>query len=146
MKSNRGVTLTSLIVYIIVFTIVIGTVATLSGYFTSNTDEVVITTNSSEQYTRLTTYLSNDLNSINYSNINVGQDNIEVTFVDGSSHQYVYNNNIIYYISKQEVQVDKTITLCKEVTNYSFTIDEENKKLKISITIDGITYQNNYSI
>jgi len=146
MKSNKGITLISLIIYIIVFMIVITTVATISGYFTKNTDDVVISANSSEQYTRLTTYLTNDLNSINYKSINIRGDYIDITFLDNSSHQYVFNNNKIYYISYKDREIDKELTLCNQVTDYSLAIDEEKSKLKISITIDGITYNNNYSI
>lgn len=144
MKSNKGITLTSLIIYIIVFTIVIGTVATLSGYFTSNLNNVVISSDASEQYTRLTTYLSNDINSINFETMDVGDDYINITFKDGSYHKYLYNDNKIYYISAKEETLDKKISLCVKIEDCNFTY--ENNKLKISIKIDGITYNNNYSI
>lgn len=146
MRSNKGITLTSLIIYIIVFTIVIATVASISGYFTKNTDEVVIGADASEQYTRFTTYLTNDINSINFKSIKVGTDYINITFLDKSSHQYIYNNNKIYYISEKDGNIDKEITLCDKIDGFSFQYDETNKKLKISITINGISYNNNYSI
>lgn len=146
MRSNKGITLTSLIIYVIIFTIVVATMSTISGYFTNNTNEVVITANSTEQYTRLITYLTNDINSINFKSISVLEDHIDITFLDNTSHMYVSNNNKIYYISHKDGEIDKKITLCNEVTDYSFVIDEEKSNLKISITIEGITYSNNYSI
>ena len=146
MRSNKGITLTSLIIYIIVFTIVIATVSTISGYFMKNTDEVVIGAGASEQYTRFTTYLTNDINSINFKTIKVGTDYINITFLDQSSHQYIYNNSKIYYISEKEGNIDKEITICDKIDNYSFEYDASNSKLKISITIDEINYNNNYSI
>lgn len=145
MRSNKGITLTSLIVYIIVFCIVIGTVATISGYFVKNSDEVVISSNSSEQYNRLTTYLSEDINSINRDSIIIENNNcINITFKDGLFHKYLYNDEKIYYISGKDGTIDKTITICNKIKAYNFK--KEDNKLKISITIEGITYNNNYSI
>lgn len=145
MRSNKGITLTTLIVYIIVFCIVIGTVATISGYFVKNSDEVVISSNSSEQYNRLTTYLSEDINSINRDSIIIENNNcINITFKDGLFHKYLYNDEKIYYISGKDGTIDKTITICNKIKAYNFK--KEDNKLKISITIEGLTYNNNYSI
>lgn len=145
MRSNKGITLTSLIVYMIVFSIVIGTVATISGYFTKNLDEVVILSDTSEQYTRLTTYITNDVNSLNFKKIDIKENCLNISFVDGSIHNYIYKNNAIYFISYKQENIDKEITLCDNVTGVSFEYTTENK-LKISITIDGIIFNSNYSI
>lgn len=145
MRSNRGVTLTSLIIYMIVFSIVIGTVATLSGYFTKNLDDVVISSDTSEQYTRLTTYITNDINSINFKEINIKENYLNISFVDGSVHHYIYKNNDIYFISYNKENIDKEITLCNNVTDFKFEYTVDNQ-LKISITIDGLIFNNNYSI
>ena len=144
MRSNKGITLTSLIIYMIVFSIVIGTVSMITGNLISNTDNVQISVDLSEQYTRLTTYLTDDINSINFESINVEDDKINITFVNGLSHQYVYNNDKIYYISQKGNSIDKIITLCNKITGHTFLY--QDGKLKISITIDEITYNNNYSI
>ena len=146
MKSNRGITLISLIIYVIVFTIVVATVSTISGYFMKNTDEIVISTDSSQQYTRYTTYLTEDINSINFSSLNVGANYIEIVFLDGISHKYMYDDNKIYFILKKDEATEKIIVLCNKVTDYKFENDKENNKLKISVTIKGIKYNNNYSI
>lgn len=146
MKSNKGITITSLIIYIIVFTIVIATVSTISGYFIKNTDDIIISTNSSAQHTKFTTYLSDDINSINFSKLEVKQNSININFLDGSSHYYIYNDQKIYYMSKKESIIDKTVVLCENVTNNNFEYNEDTKKLNISLVIDGIVYQNSYTI
>ena len=63
MKSNRGITIISLIVYIIVLSIVIGSTSMLIKYFYNNTEETVISKNTTDQYTRFMAYLTDDVNS-----------------------------------------------------------------------------------
>ena len=63
MESNRGITIISLIVYIMVLTFVIGTTSMLVKYFYNNTEETVISKKTTDQYTRLMAYLTDDVNS-----------------------------------------------------------------------------------
>ena len=50
LKSNRGVTLTSLVIYIIGLTIVIALMGLISNYFYQNITDVTIKQNADEQY------------------------------------------------------------------------------------------------
>lgn len=70
MKSNKGLTLIALIVYIIALSITIGGLSTLLKYFYRNTNETTISAESSEQYTRLATYITDDINSRKSENYN----------------------------------------------------------------------------
>lgn len=63
MKTNKGMTLISLIIYIIVLAILIGMISMFTQYFYKNTDETIVTNNTSEQYTRFIAYLTKDVNS-----------------------------------------------------------------------------------
>ena len=63
MKSNKGMTIISLIVYVIVLSIVIGTTSILIKYFYNNTEETVISKNTSNQYSRFVAYITDDINS-----------------------------------------------------------------------------------
>lgn len=63
MKSNKGVTIISLIVYIIVLSFVIGTTSLLVKYFYNNTEETVISKKTTDQYSRFMAYLTEDVNS-----------------------------------------------------------------------------------
>ena len=63
MKSNKGMSVTSLIIYVIVFTVVVGTSAMLVKFFYRNSNEILIASNTSSKYTRFLNYISNDLNS-----------------------------------------------------------------------------------
>lgn len=63
MKSNKGMTVLSLIIYVIVLTVVIGTASILMKYFYRNSEETVISSQASSQYSRLITYITDDINS-----------------------------------------------------------------------------------
>lgn len=63
MKSNNGMTIISLIVYIIILSIVIGTTSILIKYFYSNTEETVVSKKTANQYSRFVAYLTDDINS-----------------------------------------------------------------------------------
>lgn len=63
MKSNRGITLISLIIYILILSIVIGTSSILIKYFYANTEETIISKKSTNEYSRFVAYLTDDINS-----------------------------------------------------------------------------------
>ena len=63
MKSNKGMTIISLIVYIIVLSVVIGTSSLLIKYFYNNTEETIISKKTPNQYSRFVAYITDDINS-----------------------------------------------------------------------------------
>lgn len=63
MKSNKGMTLISLLIYLIVLLVVIGTISLIIKYFYKNIDETVISSDTSDQYSRFVAYMSSDINS-----------------------------------------------------------------------------------
>lgn len=145
MRQNKGITMISLIVYIIVFTMVIGTVAMITGNFTKNTDQVIISSKAPEQYEKLTTYLVNDMESGKIKSVNVESTLIDITLLSNIHHMYTYSNNNIYYIAiNEEKTVEKKIVLCEKVSACSF--DKNESKVNISVTINEITYNNAYTI
>ena len=63
MKSNKGMTIISLIVYIIVLSVVIGSTSLFIKYFYNNTEETVISKKTANQYSRFVAYITDDINS-----------------------------------------------------------------------------------
>ena len=63
MKSNKGMTIISLIVYIIVLSVVIGSISLFIKYFYNNTEEKIITKKTANQYSRFVAYITDDINS-----------------------------------------------------------------------------------
>lgn len=145
MRQNKGITMISLIVYIIVFTMVIGTVAMITGNFTENTDQVIISSKAPEQYEKLTTYLVNDMESGKIKSVSVEDNLLDITLLSNIHHIYTYRDDSIYYIAinKQKV-VEKNLLLCNQVSACS--LNKEESKVNISVTINEITYNNAYTI
>ena len=100
MKSNRGVTLTSLVIYIIGLVIIIALMSNFSGYFYKNLSEVTIKQNADEQYSKFLSYITKDANADNLTYVKSGaegKDCIIFVFSDGTEHQYIHQNQIYYH-------------------------------------------------
>ena len=149
MKSNRGVTLTSLVIYIIGLTIVIALMGLISNYFYQNITDVTIKQNADEQYSKFLAYLTKDANSDNLVYVQTGvngEDNIIFRFDNQEEHQYIVKNSNIYYISVENIN-EKKIVLCENVSsskvfNYSdtkleinFKINDKNLETSLNIKI-----------
>ena len=63
MKSNKGITIITLIIYVIDLTVVIGTASILMSYFYRYADETLISKDSTSQYSRFLAYITDDINS-----------------------------------------------------------------------------------
>lgn len=63
MKSDKGMTVISLIVYIIVLAAVIGTVSMILKFFYRNMDETGASNNTKGQYSKFLAYIVEDVNS-----------------------------------------------------------------------------------
>lgn len=72
MKSNKGMTIISLIVYIIVLSVVIGTSSLLIKYFYNNTEETIISKKTPNQYSRFVAYITDDINSRENNKCTIG--------------------------------------------------------------------------
>lgn len=63
MKSNKGMSITALIIYIIVFSVVVGTSSMLIKFFYRNNEDFLLTSEASAKYSRFLLYITDDINS-----------------------------------------------------------------------------------
>ena len=92
MKSEKGITLTSLVIYVIGITIIFAVVANLTIYFNKNSRTIEYTTNNSAQITRLNQYLINDTKKEN-AQITEANENIIIIQANGETNKYTYDKN-----------------------------------------------------
>lgn len=134
MKSERGVTLTSILIYVIALTIIVTMIGRIITYFYKNMNEYTENTQSNLQYTKIARYLTDEINT---------KDNIVEAFGENylkfskTQNQYTFQNGKIY-INKAK--------MCDNIENCKFSYDETKEKISMEITIKGKTYYNTYTI
>lgn len=147
MKSNRGVTVTSLVIYIICLTIVISWMGVISNHFYQSINESTIRGNDDEQYSRFLAYLTKDVNSDNLIYVkaeNDGGDNIIFKFDNQVEHQYILSDGAIYYINIENNN-EKKILLCEDVSSNKAFI-YSNNKIDVNFRINKKIYSISFNI
>ena len=149
LKSNKGITMTSLVIYVIVLMIVITLFSTFSGYFYKNVKDITLVENSDEYYTNFIAYLTKDLNSDNIYFIKNGESKeyLIIKFKGAAEniqeHQYIYSGETIYYL---DINNGKKIHLCDTVTSCSFEYHQNQNALNVNLTIQNKQYTKTYYI
>ena len=145
MKNNKGITLVSLVIYLIVLTMLIGVSSLFMKQFYQNTNKYMITGDTSENYVRFMTYITKDINSKSLQNVNLSSNAITFNFKDGSKHFYAYKENSIYFsqIGSSGTE-EKVIKICQKVSTATFSYS--GRRLETVICIDNVTYKNVFTI
>ncbi len=107
MKSQKGVTLISLTVYIIVMVIMVAVVAVISTYFYTNTDSVTQTIHPLAEYTKFNSFFTEEMNHNNLK-ILACEENY-IVFDNGVQYTYVPENKGIY---RNKVKISREVEKC----------------------------------
>ena len=147
LKSNKGVTLLSLIIYVIVLMIVIALLSNFSGYFFKNVNLITIKEASDEQYTKFLSYIAKDVNQNDINLVKTGLNNDECyiifKFENNKEHQYLYKNKTIYYLDKNKV---KKIALCDNVDSCDFNYNDSIKTLTLNLNMYNKEYLKTFNV
>ena len=94
LKAERGITLTSLVIYIIVFVIIIAIMATVSNYFYSNINGIKDSPKYVSEFNKFCMFFIADVKR-NTEVVSVSENNLQ--FADGTKYEYrdnsIYRNN-----------------------------------------------------
>ncbi len=149
MRSNKGITLTSVLIYVIGLVIVVGMLNTFSSYFFTNVDEIVAEDSAQEQYSRFLAYITKDINSedllVAKTGVEFDKRYIMLKFKDGIEHQYIIQNGNLYYLDIRE-NVDKIINLCKNVNDEQDAFILIDEVLNIYLNIDGQNFSTTLNV
>lgn len=141
MKSNKGVTLTSLIIYVIGMTIMVSIIATLTSFFYKNIDIGDINSNTT-QYTKFTSILSEEVNKKNNSVIDCQSLTDGVSYIVFSSgNQYTFNQKS-KSVYRNNVKICDNIDKC----DFSYTYIDSKYKIKVSFQTANIDMTGSNSI
>ena len=127
MKSEKGITLISLTIYIIVLSISIGVMATISKYFVKNMKGI-------DERTALSEYLT--FNSFFSEEIN--EKGLKIIESDPEGNYVVFNNGNQYYFSKANRAIYKNkFKICSGIDDCSFEtfVKDETRKIRVTMKI-----------
>ncbi len=112
MKSEKGITLTSLIIYLAVTMIVVTIIATFTSFFVSNMNEVRQQEDYAPEFNKFTMFFSLDVKNNRTAEVTPTQ----LEFEDGTIYQYRESEKAVY-------RNDTKIT--EKVDSFSFATTQE---------------------
>lgn len=130
MREEKGITLISLIIYIILLIVVVGILSTISQHFYSNTSYITDMGKYASEFNKFNMYFIEDIK--NNSNI-YSIDANKIVFEDGTI--YTYSNQAIY---RNKVEICSNIYSC--IFSNKEEIDENNftkKIINVKLIIKG---------
>lgn len=129
MKSDKGITLTSLMIYVIGMTIVVALISTLTVFFYRNIDISAINDNTTTQYTKFLSYFTEEINNKNNAVVDC-KDNY-IIFSSGNQYTYMEENKSIY---KNKIKLCDNVEKCEfsykyQDSNYIINIEFKSGKV-----------------
>lgn len=119
MKSQKGVTLIALTVYVIVMALVVGILATITNFFYKNINDTSVEIDPITEYTTFNSFISDEVNRQNIKVIKCGVNTVE----EGNLQDYIlFSNGVQYtYIPKNKGIYRNKVKICRNVDSCSFT-------------------------
>lgn len=135
MKSQKGISLVSLLIYLLAMTITVTIIARISTYFYKNLKEVNDDTMASAEFIRFNSYFTKEINTSKNYVSEVSEDNRSITF-GVTNNKFVFVGNEIYM---------NDILICSGIQECYFDIGNSNE-VSVTMIIDNNTYSNKYYI
>ena len=145
MKQNRGITLISLMIYIIGMLIVIGIISTLTSFFYKNIDITNIGENVTGQYTNFSSIFVYEINKENNKVVDckISEENgfkiSYIIFSSGNQYTFKEENNAIY---KNGIKVCENVEDC----DFSYTFVDSKYNIKVNFKTSNIDMTNDKAI
>ncbi len=130
MNSSRGVTTTSLIIYVIAMLIVIGIIASITSFFYTNVTNLEDSSSNISVIEKFNMYFLQEVKNTNNDIVSVGERSI--TFLTGNT--FTFQDNSIYLNSSK---------ICENINKLAFSVEEVNSKKVITVLItigDNLEY------
>lgn len=124
MKSERGITLISVTIYIIVMAIVVGIIAVISGFFYNSIEDADTAKQPAQEYTEFNRFFSDEVNRSG-AKILV----CEETYI-------IFDNNAEYsFVAENKGVYKNGVKICNNVDSCTFSKDSQNGKTTITVNM-----------
>lgn len=136
MKDNRGITLTSLIIYVIGMVIVVSLIATLTTFFYKNVNVDNISKDTT-QYTKFSNLFLDEINKKDNDIVECkttedhGQKISYIIFSDGNQYTYKAENKSVY---KNKIKICKDVEECE----FSYIYIDSTYQIKINFKTSSV--------
>lgn len=130
MKSQNGVTLVQLTIYLIAMLVVIGMMTTLSNFFYGNINIIREASRYAAEFDKFNTHFVKDAESNNEVNIITTDGQVTIIFEDGTT--YTYNDEGLYRGSVKISTNVKAFTATKKIITIN-NVDKDIVTVKIII-------------
>ena len=142
MKSEKGITLISLTIYVIAMAIVVGVIAIISTFFYSNMEDTDNIVSPMTEYTKFNSFFSDEVNHEGIEVVSCGT-------TDNGQNYIVFSNEVQYtYIEANRAIYRNKVKIAKEIDNCEFAIDTNNGKrvVRVEFEAGGKTRENTYTL
>lgn len=145
MKSQKGVTMLALVIYVASFMMITGIVGAITTYFYNNMKLIDTNISTSSEYNKLNLYMAKYTKDENYNILKYDEtDGKYITFeglspADNSLQKYTFVKlGDILYLNQAK--------LCTNVDEFKVSIDSSTGKdvLKVFFKVDGTAYSTEY--
>lgn len=135
MKNQNGITLSSLVIYVIAMTIAIAVISSVITNFYSNTNSIQADTKEVIEFNKFNAYFLKEIKTLN-NKVDRLEDKY-ILFTSGNS--FSYSNSSIYY---------NNTVICRDVKNITFSFPESENRDIINVNIEFDNFQKslNYKI
>lgn len=156
MRTEKGITLITVTIYIIVMLIMISIITVLTSYFYKNVDIQSISQNLNQQYTKFNSYFVKEVNKrgnkvVDIQSVSIPKDEEKKAETNTSQQNYIVfsSGNQYTYIPKNQGIYMNKVKIAQNITGCTFaTHKEENGKTTVTVTIlgDNFERETNYTL
>ena len=132
MKSQKGITLVSVAIYIVIFFIVLGILATITANMQSGIRDLNSEGTQVAEINKFNMYFLDEVKKQGNAVQEINNTNTQITFTSGKQFQFDDENKQIKLID-----LENTLVIAKYIEKCEFEQDEENGKTIIRVTIQA---------
>ena len=149
MQTEKGITLISITIYIIVMLIMVSIITVLTSYFYKNVDIRSINEDLNQQYTKFNSYFIKEVNKKGNKIVDIhslSKSKSEKELLENTSNQQNYivfsSGNQYTYIPENEGIYMNKVKIVQNITGCTFTANKEaNGKTTVTVIIQGNNFE-----
>lgn len=138
MKSERGVTITSIMIYVIALTVAVLTIGRLITYFYKNINVIDTSSVSDGEYMKFNSYFTDE--------VNIEGNEVELCAVENGTNYIIFFKTQNQYTFKNGKIYRGKVKICDNIDSCTFSYEENTKIISVDLTIKGKDYNTVYTV